>query len=253
MTTSKPLNFLIAPDFPPSNYAGWHMLNTLVQRRSGLRLRLLMPGDLKEQRHMLETENIDIVYANPFDATQLVRENGYIALAKPKLNADEVVIAARQDASWSVIEDLKTDCRIAVTPNGDIKLLGLRLLEPADLTEDNVKWVSVESYQGVARLLIKGEVDVGLFLASAFHSLSKLSKSQLKILVESNLHDISHVFLVNPIYAQELTQLQNVLLDVGQQPGDHEILEALGLPNGFVHMGQEDAEFMIDLMETLID
>lgn len=250
---TKPLNFLIAADFPPANYAGWHLLNTLVQRRSGLRLRLLMPGDLKEQRQMLETENIDIVYANPFDATQLVRENGYIAFAKPASSSDEVVIAAKADASYNVVEDLPPGCQIALTSNGDVKLISLRLLEPADLSEDNIEWVSVESYQGVARLLIKGEAQAGLFLAHAYHSMSKLAKSQLKILVESMLHDISHVFLANPIYAQELAQLRSVLLDIGSQSSDSDVLEALGMPSGFVAMEQEDAEFMIDLMETLVN
>ena len=35
--------------------------------------------------------------------------------------------------------------------------------------------------------------------------------------------------------------------------GDGDALEALGLPGGFESMTQEDAEFMIDLMDTLLD
>ena len=27
------LNFLVAPDFSPERFAGWHMLNTVLQRR----------------------------------------------------------------------------------------------------------------------------------------------------------------------------------------------------------------------------
>jgi len=34
-------NFLIAPGFSPERFAGWHMLNTLLQRRSGIKLHLL--------------------------------------------------------------------------------------------------------------------------------------------------------------------------------------------------------------------
>ncbi|MDB5931547.1 MAG: ABC-type phosphate/phosphonate transport system periplasmic component, partial [Polaromonas sp.] len=37
------------------------------------------------------------------------------------------------------------------------------------------------------------------------------------------------------------------------KPGDSEVLEALGLPKGFEPMTQEQAEFMIDLMDTLLD
>jgi hypothetical protein len=31
------------------------------------------------------------------------------------------------------------------------------------------------------------------------------------------------------------------------------VLEALGIPGGFAPMPQEDAEFMVDLMEALLD
>ena len=40
---------------------------------------------------------------------------------------------------------------------------------------------------------------------------------------------------------------------MGQQPGDDDLLKALGLPKGFEPMDQEEAEFMIDLMDTLLD
>ena len=43
------LNFLIAPDFAPERFAGWHMLNTLLQRRSGIQLHLLTPASPAEQ------------------------------------------------------------------------------------------------------------------------------------------------------------------------------------------------------------
>lgn len=247
------LNFLVAADFPPTYYAGWHMLNTLLQRRSGLHLHLLMPSDLKEQRQMIETENIDVVYANPFDAAQLVRVNGYCALAKPKDQCDEVIIAASATSPYQKIEDLQSGVKIAATSNYDIKLIGQRMLEPADLNEQNVQWVPVESYTGVARLVLKEEADAGLFLASAYHNLAGLTRRQMTILVESFLNEISHVFLVNPIHKQEIASLQKVLVDIGTQPGDQDVLDALGFSKGLECMSEEQAEFMIDLMETLLD
>ena len=43
------INVLIAPDFAPEHFAGWHMLNTLMQRKTGLALRLLTPASASEQ------------------------------------------------------------------------------------------------------------------------------------------------------------------------------------------------------------
>lgn len=247
------LTFLIAPDFLPSQFAGWHMLNTLLQKRLGCNIHLQIPGDMKEQRAMLDSSQVDLIYANPFDAARLVREHGFLALARPAELSDEMVIAAGADHVANGVGDLEPGCKIAITPNEDVKLIGLRLLEPADLNEANVTWVPTESYQGVARMLVRGEVDAGFFLAAAYHGLSKLSRSQMKVLVESRLRDISHVFMVNPAHAEKAELLQTALLGIGSQSGDADVLDALSMPKGFEKMVQEDAEFMIDLMETLLD
>ena len=57
------LNFLIAPDFAPERFAGWHMLNTTLQRRSGIGLHLLTPASAHEQADLLTAGKADLVYA----------------------------------------------------------------------------------------------------------------------------------------------------------------------------------------------
>jgi hypothetical protein len=247
------INFLIAPDFAPECFGGWHMLNTALQRRSGIGLHLLTPASAKEQAELLAGGSVDLVYANPFDATHMIRTHGYRPFARPKQRFDEMVIATGINSAIKEVEDLKPGCRIALTPNQDVRLIGLRLLEPADLTEENIAWVPVDSYQGVARLAMKGEVDAAFFLADAFASFSRLTRSQLHVLVESAIHDISHVLLVHPRLLGELPAIEKALLGIGAQEGDAGILEALGLPAGFEPMNEEEAEFMIDLMDTLLD
>ncbi len=72
-------------------------------------------------------------------------------------------------------------------------------------------------------------------------------------MVQSAISDISHVLLAHPRVAADLPRIEAALLGVGQQPGDDDLLKALGLPKGFEPMDQEEAEFMIDLMDTLLD
>lgn len=246
-------NFLIAPDFAPECFAGWHMLNTLLQRRSGLGLHLLTPACSQEQAQALAADQVDLIYANPFDATNMIRTMGYVPFARPAQRYDEMVIASGAESGISQVESLKSGCRIALTDNKDVKLIGLRLLEPADLTESDIQWMPVDSYQAAARRAIKGEVEAAFFLSNAYASLSRLTRSQLQVLVESNIRDISHVLLAHPRIAPDLPLVSKALLGVGQAPGDQGVLEALGLPHGFEAMTQEDAEFMIDLMDTLLD
>ena len=247
------LNFLIAPDFSPDRFAGWHMLNTLLQRRSGIHLHLLTPASPAEQAECLAAEKADLVYANPFDATDMIRHQGYIPFARPTGKFDEMVIATGAESGLQQLEDIKPGHRIALTDNKDVKLIGLRLLEPADLTESSVQWVPVDSFQAAARLAIRGEVQASFFLAEAYASLTRMTRSQLHVLVESRISDISHVLLAHPRMASDLPCISKALLGMGCEPGDTDVLEALGLPSGFEPMTQEQAEFMIDLMDTLLD
>lgn len=247
------LNFLIAPDFAPERFAGWHMLNTTLQRRSGLGLHLLTPASAHEQSELLTAGKADLVYANPFDATDMIRKHGYLPFARPAQRYDEMVIATGAASGIARVEDLKPGCRIALTENRDVKLIGLRLLEPADLTDAAIGWVQVESYQAAARMVIKGEAEAAFFLADAYASLTRLTRGQLHVLVESAIRDISHVVLAHPRIADQVPRVAQALLDIGKQVGDADVLDALGLPAGFEAMAQEEAEFMIDLMDTLLD
>jgi phosphonate transport system substrate-binding protein len=247
------LKFLIAPDFSPERFAGWHMLNTVLQRRSGVHLHLVTPANAQEQAELLSSGQADIVYANPFDATDMIRNLGYVPFARPAERYDEMVIATGADSGLTSVEELKPGCKIALTENRDVKLIGLRLLEPADLNESLIEWVKVDSHQAAARKAMKGEVDAAFFLADAFASLTRLTRAQLTVLVESAISDISHVLLVHPRIGADLSAINNAFLGIGKMPGDTDLLEALGLPHGFESMTQEQAEFMIDLMDTLLD
>jgi len=231
------------------------MLNTVLQRRAGVGLHLLMPADAAEQKQLLDERAIGLVYANPFDASALIRERGYLPVARPRGRADEVVIAAAANAPARCVEDLSYGCRIALTDNHDVRLIALRLLEPADLDPERIAWRAASNYAAVARLLLEGEADAGLFLADAYHRLSRLTRERLRPLVESALCDIGHVLLAHPRIAAQLPALQAELLALGDlaHRQDQPLLDALGLEQGFDAMGAEDAEFMIDLIDTLLD
>lgn len=247
------LNLLIAPDFAPERFAGWHMLNTLLQKRSGLQLHLLTPASAAEQAQLIAEGKVDAVYANPFDAASMIRDAGYQAIARPVGKSDEMVIATAAGSAANTVEDLQPGCKIALTDNKDVKLIGLRLLEPADLTEADVQWTMTDSFQAAARLAIKGEADAVFLLADAYHSLSKLSRAQLKPLIESRLSDITHVLLARPGLGEQAEQIVAALVALQDTPDGQQVAADLGMPGGFERMSHEDAEFMIDLMDTLLD
>lgn len=247
------IQLVIAPDFAPEHFAGWHLLNAALQKATGLPWHLSTPSNATEQQALVAQQQADLLYANPFDAAQLIREHGYLALARPAAKPNEIVIAAHADAVAQCVEDLQPGVRIALASNHDVKLVGLRLLEPADLDESSVHWLPAENYQAAARSVIKGEADACFLLAEAYHSLSRLSKSQLKVLVESKLTDISHLLLIHPKVAEHGPAIAQALLALSTSPDGQNTLAELGLNAGFEAMSAEDTEFMIDLMDTLLD
>ena len=89
-------------------------------------------------------------------------------------------------------------------------------------------------------------------MAEVYHSLSRLTLSQLQVLIASDLNDISHVLLVKDSFTDKAA-LTQALLSLHTDEDGKTLLTELGLPNGFEAMSEEDGEFMIDLMETLLD
>ncbi len=247
------LKFLLTPDFGFEHIGAWHMLNMAVQQRARQGIHLLMPTSLNEYDKFMLAGRADIMYANPSRAAALIREKGFIPFGRPRLHFDEMVIASNVNSSFRQVEDLRPGCRIACMGNADIRLVGLRLLESADLDEHNVQWIATDSHENSTRALIRGEADVAFFASDAFAAFSSLTRLQLHPLVESAIHDIYHMLLIHPKRVDKLSALEQAFFSIGQQAGDDRILAGIGLPRGFEPMTSEDAEFMIDVMETLRD
>ena len=245
-------NMLIAPDFSPERFAGWHMFNTLIQKRANLNMHLNIPTSHAEQETVISEGDIQVIYANPFDATTLIREHGYHAVARPIGKSDEMVIAAAANSDINSLDDIKAGATIAMANNRDVKLIGLRLLEAVDIEETDLNWSVTETYQAAARQVIKGEAQAAFFLAEIFHSFSRLTKAQLSVLIESDLADISHVLLIKDGFP-DTDILMDAILNLHNDDDGKEALTELGMPQGFEAMNEEDAEFMIDLMQTLLD
>lgn len=150
-------NMLIAPDFSPERFAGWHMFNILIQKRANLNMHLNIPTSHAEQEQIIEAGDIQVIYANPFDAATLIREQGYRAVARPIGKSDEMVIAAAANSDIKRLEDIKTGATVAMADNRDVKLIGLRLLEAVDIEESDLNWDITETYQAAARKVIKGD------------------------------------------------------------------------------------------------
>jgi len=240
----------VSPDFPPKRMSGWFIFNTWLQKTLEQHIHLELYQDFDSQREAIAADRVDLIYANPFDASMLVRDKGFVPLVRAIGHADECLIAVRETATVHTVEDLQPGCRIASTDDPDVNLVGMIMLEPADLDSSNTQSVHAASYPLVAKSLLRDEADVGFFLEEAFHDLSNLVKSQLRPIVHSQISDISHVFLVGPRLADKRDAIRSVLMNMMTDPKGMAVLTELGF-SAWKILNQEDTEFMIDLMDTL--
>lgn len=242
--------FTVSPDFSPDYLAGWFVFNTWLQRTLDCRFHLELMEDFQALRQAIAADQIDLIYANPYDSAMLVRKKGFTALVKPKDGADEVVIATAAESAFQAVEDLQPGARIASTDDPDVHLLGMIMLEPAGLHQGNIELQSSGNYVLVAKKLLQGECDAGIFLARAFDELSRPVRSQLKPLVRSDIQVIHHALMAGPRLADRVVPLTQALLGLDQDAKGQAMLSQLGVA-GWEAVEPEETEFMIDLMDTL--
>ncbi|MEB4593473.1 PhnD/SsuA/transferrin family substrate-binding protein [Candidatus Thiothrix sp. Deng01] len=241
----------VSPDFPPIQIAGWYIFNTWLQRQLNEQIHMELFPDFASQRRVIQMDGVDLIYANPFDAAMLVREKGFTAIATPQHKSDEAIIAVLKDSSVRHVEDLLPGTRIAATDDPDVNLISMIMLEPADLSMENVQVQTVDTYVLVAKQLLQGEADIGFFLRDAFTGLSTMIQRQLRELVHSEIHVIRHVLLAGPRIRDRHADLRRILPAMSTDPKGKSVLASLGL-HGWEIQEQEDTEFMIDLMDTLV-
>ncbi|MFZ2727569.1 MAG: phosphate/phosphite/phosphonate ABC transporter substrate-binding protein [Methylococcaceae bacterium] len=242
--------FTVSPDFTPDHLSGWYIFNTWLQKQSNTAIHLEMYDSFQAQHDAIKYDKIDLIYANPFDAAMLVREKGFLPLVKAAGISDEAIIAVNINNSVEDVSQLGAGTRVAVTEDPDVTMMGMIMLEAGDLNASNVHIDVHNTYVLVAKNLLQGKADVGIFLAEAFDGLSNLTKSQLRVLVRSQISVIHHALMIGPQLVGRRAEIQNLLLSMNDDDKGREVLRNLGF-NAWESVDDEAMEFMIDLMEAL--
>jgi phosphonate transport system substrate-binding protein len=240
----------ISPDFNIKFVSGWFVFNTWLQRQLGQAIKLDIFMDFPSQQAALESGRIDLIYANPYCAATLVREKGFVPIAKPLGRSDEAIIATRMNSPIKVIEDLKPGVRVGTADDPDVHMMCMIMLEPADLNAANIEMNRYSSFIAVAKHLLRDECDVGFFLADMFTDLSSGLRKDMRIVVQSQIFSVHHALLASPRMASMQDAILTSLTGMNGDARSKAILGDMGIA-GWEAMSLDDAEFMIDLMDTL--
>ncbi len=241
----------VSPDFPPERIASWFVFNTWLQKKLGVNIHLELYNDFASQHQAMQAGQVDIIYVNPYDATTLVREKGFEAIAAPKGISDEALIAVANDSDINCVEDLKPGCHIASTDDKDVHMMCMIMLEPADLTDSNIELSEHPNYVIVAKQVMNGTAQAGFFYQQSYDKMSKLIQSSVRPIVTSQISVIKHMFLISPRFAEHAAAIKTALLDMHNDEKGKVIVKELGF-DAWDEQTQEDTEFMIDLMDTLV-
>ena len=242
--------FTVSPDFSPDHLSGWYIFNTWLQRQTETAIHLELYDHFQAQRDAIRADNVDLIYANPFDAAMLVREKGFLPLVKAAGIADEAIIAVSIDNPVEDVALLEKGIKVAVTEDPDVHMIGMIMLEAGDLDANNIETRFFDTHVLIAKNLIQGEADVGIFLAKAYDDLSNLTKSRLKVLVRSQISVIHHSLMLGPKLAERRNEIQYLLLAMNDDTKGKNVLNSLGF-EAWEKVDDEEMEFMIDLMDTL--
>jgi phosphonate transport system substrate-binding protein len=250
MNTTTIYQLTVSPDFVPDRISGWYVFNTWLQRALNIRVHCELYENFGAQHQAIREDKVDLIYANPLDATMLVRDKNFVTLAKAQGVSDECTIAASVHSAVHNIEALQANTRVALTLDQNINLMGMMMLESVDLDESNIVPVSVDSYVLVAKALLNGKADIGFFSKDTRNEFSTAIREQLRPLVTSQTADIQHVLLASPRLVERVPELSEHLRTMSQTQNGASVLEALGF-QGWDLLSQEDTEFMIDIIDTL--
>lgn len=244
--------FTVSPDFSPRHAPGWFVFNTWLQRTLGAPVHLELAESFARQREAILEDRIDLIYANPFDATTLVRRKGFRAVAAPRHRSDEAMLVVNAESPLRSVKQLRPGLRVSMTDHVDVQTMAMILLEPADLDAGTIERKVCDSYVLVAKDLLHGTSEVGFFLEASFLDLSSLVRSALRPIARGAIQVVHHCLLAGPRLAEQQESLMHALAGMDTDPKGTSVLESVGL-EGWVPLTQEDVEFMIDLMDTLVD
>jgi len=240
----------ISPDFKPALIPGWYIFNTWLQKSIGEDIHLELVNNFSELGSLIDSDDVDLIYANPFDMSKLIREKSFLPISKPIGKKDEAVIITKADSSIESVESLTNGVRVSITDAPDVNMVGAIMLESADLYNGDFEQINCTNNITIAKNVINGETEIGFMLADSYDELSLLVKKQLKPLIRSKIDLLHHTFLISPNLSDKFSQIQKALLEMSDNSKGKNLLQSLEFEN-WLAMDNEESEFMIDLIETL--
>ena len=246
------LNFTVDPNYSGKNLPGWFLMNTYLQRHLGQIMHFQPYDGFDACRAAVLDNHYDLVYANPFDWVQYVQKMDFIPIAKPRNHFDEVYLCTAAVGPVREIADLSPRIRIASAhPATLVHMVGLFLLDKAEIDRARLDFVFTGSYQGVLKAILQGQADVGFLFDEVYAGASGLIRDNLRIIDRSDDAFAFHAFCIGPRLSAQRDLLTRILCQMDQEARGQVLLQDVGF-SGFAPVSAEEVACLTMLTEEYI-
>ncbi len=246
------LNFTVDPNYSGKNLPGWFLMNTYLQRHLGQVMHFQPYDGFDVCRAAVLANQYDLVYANPFDWVQYVQKLDFVPIAKPRNHFDEVYLCTSAAVPIQDVADLPTRIRVASAhPATLIHMVGLFLLDKADIDRARLEFVFTGSYQGVLKAILQGQADVGFLFDEVYVGASGLIRDRLHIIDRSDDAFAFHAFCIGPRLLPQQELLTQVLCQMDQEARGQVLLQDIGF-SGFAPVTDDEVACLTMLADEYI-
>lgn len=206
--------------------SGWYYLNTLLQRELGLPISIhINQLDTSGQQDLPS-----MVFARPFDACELMTRHGYVPVARPLDDTDEVSIVVRQDDARQALADFASGTQVVTAVEQSfVFLLGRFFCDEYELDSAQLAYQFTGNEITALKALLNGQADMLFMLKKNYQQLSHLSRDATRALNESETGMAYHMLLVQPGHRDLVPRLTQALLELARHEKGPQALQDLGM------------------------
>ncbi|MDD5036404.1 MAG: PhnD/SsuA/transferrin family substrate-binding protein [Methylococcaceae bacterium] len=206
---------------------GWYFFNTYLQRRLSRDIHLDLIHAAWDNE--LQPASTNLVFARPFQATRLLLEHDFQIVARPREQADEIVLLVRAQELRQELAEFAGGRVVTESPESFVYLLGRFLLDESGLASEDIEYLFTGHEIKAVRALLNGEADLLFMQAESFKSLSALTRSRLRLLDESDSGLAFHLFCIAPACSDLLTDMRQILKGMSSEGKGRQVLDDLGM------------------------
>jgi anti-anti-sigma factor len=236
------LNF-IASMQTGAQLSGWYLLNTYLQRRlqHAIHLEQLPAG------HDITTENVDLLFAKPFEACAMISRRGYIPLLRPTGEADEVVIVMRAD-DGRTLQELSAPQVVTASQGSFVYLLGRFLCDENGLDSSGFQYSFAGNEIKALQMLLKGQADVLFMLKKTYYGLSGLTRKSTRVADESDTQFAFHLFCIHNRVAELRDPLTKTLTEMTEDEQGKGVLKDIQL-EGWCAPEESEVNMLLEVFQ----